>query len=175
MSADWGGETASVNTDRDGSYRINFNHQLNEKESYYLYFFQFPYSSELSTPVTFTAGKENVADINAYKPVKRRPNLEIKNNIIHPLIIGINYQDRYNYGTDNIYEKDTNKSQEVRARPNSEISIDFWYNENYNSGNPIKHLKSIKYTTDKRDKRFKLCNRLLEILINVWFWTNLCC
>ncbi|TCD11620.1 carboxypeptidase regulatory-like domain-containing protein [Pedobacter frigidisoli] len=151
MSADCGGEVASVTTDKNGNYVINFDHQLNENESYYLYFFQYPYTSQSKDPVKFTAGQQNITDIDAWIPVKLRLNLDIKNNKVYPLIVGINYQNNYNYGTDFIYEKDIKKTLEVRARPNSEVSIDFWYNENYNFGNPIRHLKSVKHTTDLKE------------------------
>lgn len=147
MSSDCGGEVATVKTDKNGSFLIQFNHYLNNGESYALDISQYPYTSEPKTKILFTPGKENVVDINAWKPVILRLNLDIKNNVVKPIIAGINYKDNYNFGTEFTYERDIKKTLELRARPNSDILIDFWYNENYNSGNPIRHLKSFSYKT----------------------------
>lgn len=142
-------EIATIYTDKNGYYEIKFDYKLNKGESYGLeeQYYGIPYKPEYKTKTTIVAGQENTIDINAWKPITIKINLTVKNNNTSPLVTGLNYKNDYTFGTENTYEKETLKTIEMRTRPNSDITIDFWYNENYNSGNPIRHLKSNPFKT----------------------------
>jgi hypothetical protein len=143
-------EIATVYTDKNGYYEIKFDYKIKEGESYVLeeQYYGVPYLPEYKTKNIILAGIENMIDINAWKPIIIKINLNVKNNNTPPLITGLNYKNNYTFGTENTYEKEKIKTFEIRTRPNSNITIDFWYNENYNSSNPIRHLKSIAFKTD---------------------------
>ena len=143
-------EIATVYTDKNGYYEIRFDFKLKAGESYVLeeQYYGIPYQPEYKTKSVILSGQENTIDINAWKPIILKINLNLKNNNIPPLITGLNYKDDYTFGTENTYEKEIFKTIKMRTRPNSDIKIDFWYNENYNSSNPIRHLKSISYKTN---------------------------
>ena len=146
-------EIATAYTDKNGYYEIKFDYKLNKGESYGLQeqYHGIPYEPEYKTNTTIVAGQENTIDINAWKPITLKINLTVKNNNTTPLITGLNYQNHYTFGTETTNEKEIVKTIEMRTRPNSDITIDFWYNENYNSGNPIRHLKSFPFKTGLSD------------------------
>ena len=141
-----GEEVASVNTDENGNYSIQFNYKLEDGQSYALDLDDnSPYSQEDENTQTIRPGKENVINFQLWKPVKIKLNLRVKNNITPPLIAGISIYNNYIFNTENIYEPNVNKTIELWTKPNFNISIDFWYYESYASSK--RHLISIPYTT----------------------------
>lgn len=152
MSAICSEEVATVYTDENGEYTINFNYKLEEGESYSFQqvYYGDPYTAEITYSNGIKEGAGNVWNVNAYKPVTVKINIDVKNNNTKPLITGIEY-DNINQGTENIYEEETSKTLTFKVRPNSDVTINFWYNENYNSSNPTRHLITVPYTTTLED------------------------
>lgn len=149
-------EIATVYTDKNGYYEIKFDYKLNKGESYGLeeQYYGIPYKPEYKTNKTIVAGQENTIDINAWKPITLKINLNLKNNNTPPFVTGLYYENSkndYTFGTNITYEKEIFKTFEIRTRPNSDITIDFWYYENYISGNSTKHFKSFPYKTGLSD------------------------
>lgn len=149
-------EIATVYTDKNGYFEIKFDYKLNKGESYGLeeQYYGIPYKPEYKTNKTIVAGQENAIEINAWKPITLKINLNLKNNNTPPFVTGLYYENSkndYTFGTNITYEKEIFKTFEIRTRPNSDITIDFWYYENYISGNSPKHFKSIPYKTGLSD------------------------
>lgn len=144
---------ATAYTDDNGSYAINFDYNLEEGQSYGISLGEdspYQFTSELNTTSNFQKGVINIRDVNAWLPVKLKLNLDVRNNSYNYLTIGLSSASSYAFGTDNIFETNTKKTLELRCRPNSDVTIDFWYYENYNKGLG-RHLKSIPYKTTLAD------------------------
>lgn len=145
---------ATTRSDKDGNYKINFEYNLRDDEEYRItYDNSTPYVFEfVDFPVkpVFEKGIENILNINAWTLIKIKVKLTVLNNHTPPLVTGISNNGKYEFGTHTTYG-DESKLLEINARPNSDVSIDFWYNENYNTSNPIRHLKSFPYRTSTVD------------------------
>ena len=156
-------EIATAYSDNNGNYQLNFEYNLRSDESYFLefkgtetntYYSEFVSSSgefyrDYDTS-SLIEGENNILNLNAFVPIKLKFNLSVLNNHTPPLITGIEYNDRIEFGTERTYENF--ETFERRTRPNSEIKIKFWYIENYNSNNPIPHFApTITYQTGEND------------------------
>lgn len=163
-------EVTSVYTDVNGNYQLDYEYNLKDDETYYIrfnetdsgpfYYYNFfdssnkpTYSYSLSD--LLVSGEKTVFNINAWKPITIKFNLTILNNHTPPLHTNIFYDGVItNHTSSNINYEDGLHSFEMEARPNSEIKIQFWYIENYNSKNPTSHYAPIiKYTTDESDTK----------------------
>ena len=145
-------EIATAYTDKNGYYEIKFDYKLDKGESYGLQeqYHGIPYKPEYKTNNIILSGQENRIDINAWKPITLKINLNLKNNSTAPFITGLSYNNGYTFGTELTYEKEIFKTFEIRTRPNSDITIDFWYYENSITGYG-RHFKSIPYKTSLSD------------------------
>ena len=144
-------EIATTYTDENGNYEIKFNYNLKEGEEYGLeeQYYGTPYVPEYDKSEGIIAGKNNTLNIKVWQPIKLTVNLNLSNNINKQLVVGnkILNTNSYLFNTEFIYEGNTTKELIFRTKPNSDISIDFWYYENYNSPNPILHRISFPYHT----------------------------
>lgn len=148
-------EIAKSISDENGNYTINFVYNLRPDEKYRLEFddvseYYNEYASSIGNP-ELKIGVENEVDISVWKPVLLRLNLKVLNNRFSPLNVNLFYDDKNIYGTESIYLENISEIVSLKARPNSDISIDFWYYENYNSNNPIKHIISFPFKTDEAE------------------------
>jgi hypothetical protein len=151
-------EIATTYTDENGNYTITFNHKLNAGESYGLlkqyYSYENPYHPEYTTGTGIAAGVTNTININAWKPVELRLNLEVVNNANAPLMVGnaidnsstIDNSTTMLFNVENIYEQNITKTYVLRSRPNSDIRILFWYHSGNNSSRRM-YEKTIPYRT----------------------------
>ncbi|SRX76260.1 hypothetical protein [Aequorivita antarctica] len=95
-------------------------------------------------------GENNILNLNAWLPIKIKFNLTVLNNHTPPLNTNIYYNDNSDFGTQGTYENFN--TFEIKARPNSEVNIKFWYIENYTTNNPIFHFApTIQYQTDETE------------------------
>ena len=145
-------EIASAQTDQNGNYVLNFEYNLREDETYRIVFEDStPYRIEFPgwplEPV-FNAGVTNILNINAWTPVKLRIHLTTLNNHTPPLVSGVRVNNDIEFGVKFISESDPFITYDLIARPNTAVSLDFWYNENYNSNQPIRHSIQFPYTTN---------------------------
>ena len=81
-------------------------------------------------------GQENILTLNAFKPVKVTIDLTVLNNHTPPLITGIKYNENFEFETNFTYPVEPSERFELKARPNSQVEVHFWYIENYTSSNP---------------------------------------
>ena len=158
-------EIAMAYADNDGNYSINFEYNLRDDETYWIYFNESkvnPYIIEFVSSdgeiinyyntSNIIQGQENILNINAWIPIKIKFNLTVLNNHTPPLITGIKDNGKVKFGTKRTNEGEEFKTFEMIARPNSEIEILFWYIENYNSKNPIFHnAPTIPFVTDESE------------------------
>jgi hypothetical protein len=139
-------------TDNNGDYSITFNYKIEPGQDYYLeeQYYGVPYyheSSSGSGPIV--EGATNIIDMNVWKPVELKLNIQVINNNIPPLMIrnelAATHQRLLN--VENIYHQNINGTYVLRSRPNSEVNIIFYYTVNYASPTPITHEKIIPYHT----------------------------
>jgi len=143
---------AEAYTDNNGDYSITFNYKIEPGRGYYLaeQYYGVPYyheSSSGSGPIV--GGATNIINMNVWKPVELKLNVQVMNNNIPPLHIRNELAATHHtfLNVENIYQQNINGTYVLRSRPNSEINIIFYYNVNYASPNPIRHEKSIPYHT----------------------------
>lgn len=154
---------ATTYSDLNGNYQLDFSHNLRSDESYRIafneietnnYYLEFVSPSgafyQDFEPSNLVPGENNILNLNAWIPIKIRFNLTVLNNHTPPLVTGIAYNDDFDFGTQLTYNN--SNSFEIYTRPNSAVSIKFWYIENYNSSNPIMHYAPvIPYTTNEAE------------------------
>lgn len=154
MSGIYTEEVATTHTDENGDYSITFNYKLKEGERYTLseQYYGTPYYPEYHQYINIVAGKTNTVDINAWKPIELRLNVEVLNNINEPLMIRneIANGDLRLFGTENIYEENITKTYTLRSRPDTDIKIVFWYYTGSNSARTL-HEKVFSYHTTLDD------------------------
>ena len=156
-------EIASSVTDANGNYKLNFNFNLRNDESYRILLIgdgitnrstDFVSSSNIFYSFfddsTIIKGQNNVVNVNAWKPIKLKFNLTVINNNNPPLNTAIEYNNKNEFGTSGTY---TNTNVfEIRTRPNSSVNIRFWYILNYNTSNPtLRYAPNISYQTNETD------------------------
>ncbi|MBI5858770.1 MAG: hypothetical protein HZB42_14155 [Sphingobacteriales bacterium] len=143
---------AETYTDNNGDYLIKFNYKVEAGQDYYLeeQYYGTPYyheSSSGSGPIV--GGATNIINMTAWKPVELKLNVQVMNNNIPPLNIrnelAATHQTLLN--VESIYQQNINGTYILRSRPNSDISIIFYYTVNYASPNPVTHQKIIPYRT----------------------------
>jgi hypothetical protein len=123
-------DVATAYTDEDGDYSITFNYKLNSGQEYYYSeeYYGIPYfheSSSGSGPIL--PGKTNVLNVFAWKPVELIVNVEVLNNN-NELSIACRFNnDKTLNATEHINEKNTKKTYTLRTRPNSDVTMHFWY------------------------------------------------
>lgn len=153
-------EVNTAYTNELGYYEIDFDYKLENKEIYSIDLKQKEnfVVSEIQSSNGIVAGKDNRINVNIWKPIKIVVNASIINNKKGPLIIGNKLvgKDEYLFGTHNTYEENISKIITLLTKPNSNIDLDVWYYENYNSSNPIKHQKKIQLQTKTSDMNFDL-------------------
>ena len=153
----WDGGTlfervAEAYTDQNGDYAMTFNYKLEPGQNYYLEerYYGFPYYDESSSgsgPIV--AGATNIINMNVWKPVELKINVQITNNVVPPLMIRNELAATHTsyLNVENIYQRDTTGTYVLWSRPKSEINIIFYYVVNYTSPTPTVHEKIIPYHT----------------------------
>ena len=93
------------------------------------------------------AGQTNIININAWKPITLRLNLNVTNNIIAPLNVRNDIGNTNFFGNVSIYEQNVTKTIELSSRPDTDIKIIFYY------GNSVEtyRAKTILYHTTMDD------------------------
>lgn len=147
-------EIATTHTDNNGDYSITFNYKLKEGESYALaeQYYGTPYYPEYLTSGGIIPGKTNTRNINAWKPIELKLNLEVVNNNNAPLHVRNEIDDSNTsfLNAENIYEENIIKTYTLRSKPNTDIKIIFWYWAGTNSSRTL-HQKTIAYHTTLDD------------------------
>jgi hypothetical protein len=153
----WDGGTlfetvAEAYTDNSGDYSMTFNYKLEPGQGYYLEerYYGIPYyheSTSGSGPIV--GGATNIIDMNVWKPVELKLDVEVINNNIPPLSIRNELAATHQIflNSENIYQQNLNGTYVLRSRPNSDINIIFYYTVDYASPTPITHEKIIPYHT----------------------------
>lgn len=156
-------EIAKVITDTNGNYTLHFDYNLRSDENYRIILNQtdtniyyteyvagngsFYTNFEISNLIK---GQTNVININAWKPIRLKFNLSVLNNHTPPLITSVEYNGKYDFGSEFTY--DAFRTFEIRTRPNSDIKIKFGYIVNYNTSNPTyRNAPPIDYHTNTND------------------------
>ena len=147
-------EIATVYTDENGDYSITFNYKVKEGESYTLMeqYYGTPYYPEYLNRIEIVAGKTNTVNINAWKPIELKLNVEVLNNIHAPLMIRneIDNSTTAFLNTENIYEENIAKTYTLRSKPDTDIKIIFWYYTGPQSSRTL-HQKTFLYHTTLDD------------------------
>lgn len=146
-------EVATAYTDNKGDYSITFNYKLKPEESYSLseQYYGIPYYPEYSSATNITAGKINTVNINAWKPVELKLNVEVLNNNNAPLNIRIEFNgDKTLNATESVYEQTLKRTYSLRTKPDSDVNIIFWYYTGSNSF-PVLHQMTMPYHTTLND------------------------
>lgn len=143
-------EVGTAYTNSNGDYSIVFNYKLKEGESYTIQeqYYGNPYYPEIQQLIIVERGLANVVDINAWKPVVLKLNLEVLNNTSKPLMVGnkLTGSEKFLFNTENIYEQNIKKTYNLKTKPGSDIKILFWYLDR-SSPYPILHQKEMLYHT----------------------------
>jgi len=147
-------EVATAHTDENGDYSITFNYKLKEGESYGLVeqYYGSPYYSEYIGRTEIVAGKTNIVDINAWKPIELKLNAEVLDNKNKPLMVRneIDDSNRAFLNVENINEENITKTINLRSKPNTDIKIIFWYYTGPYSSQTL-HQKTFLYHTTLDD------------------------
>lgn len=149
-------EIASAVTDSNGEFLIKFNYKLKDGQSYGIeeQYYGNPYYPEYLPNGNggIKAGQTNILNINAWKPITLKLNLNITNNIFAPLHVRneIGNSNKSFLNTEFIYEQSIIKTYNLRSRPDSDIKIIFWYYTGTQTV-PILHQKTILYHTTLDD------------------------
>ena len=149
-------DVGSAVTDINGEFLIKFNYKLKAGQSYGIeeQYYGNPYFPEYLPNGSggIKSGQTNILNINAWKPITLRLNLNIINNNFSPLHVRneIGNSNESFLNTEFIYEQNITKTYDLRSRPDSDIKIIFWY---YTGTNPVPtlHQKTILYHTTMDD------------------------
>lgn len=146
-------EVSTVKTNSEGNYEIQFNYKLNNGESYGFQLYQnSTYINEIQSSNGINSGQTNFININAWKPINLKLNINVTNNSNNPLMVGnfINNSSNLFLNSERIYEENITKTIYLRTKPNSVIKIVFWY---HTGTNPtlIRHEKKFDYQTNLDD------------------------
>jgi len=143
---------AEAYTDNNGDYSIEFNYKIEPGQGYYLeeQYYGIPYYHESSSGSgRIVGGAPNIINMNVWKPVELKVNVQVLNNHTPPLNLrnelAATHQRLLN--VESIYEQNITGTYLLRSRPDSDINISFFYYVNYASPNPIIHEKIIPYHT----------------------------
>ena len=145
-------DIATAYTDNNGDYSITFNYKTESGQDYYLKeeYYGTPYYHESSSGSgLIDGGVTNIRNMNVWKPVELKLNVQVINNNIPPLSVrnelAATHQRFLN--VENIYQQNINGTYVLRSRPNSDVNIIFYYTVNYASPTPTAHEKIIPYHT----------------------------
>lgn len=124
-------DVATTYTNDSGNYSMEFSHHLEPGQAYYLeeQYYGFPYYPEYySGDRGIIPGVVNTRDIYAWKPVELKVTMNVLNNNHPPLVAGAFYpiNDKLFFNTERTTRSET-RTVSLWTRPNSNISIDFWY------------------------------------------------
>ena len=143
-------KVAEAYTDNNGDYSITFNYKVEPGQGYYLeeQYYGTPYyheSSSVSGPIV--GGATNIINMNVWKPVELKINVQVINNHTPPLNIrnelAATHQRLLN--VESVYQQNINGTYVLRTRPNSDVNIIFYYTVNYASPTPVTHEKIMPY------------------------------
>ena len=141
---------ATVYTDNNGDYLINFDHHVLPGQEYYYKeeYYGIPYFHESSSGTGAIVGcGTNIINVNAWKPVELKLNVQVLNNHTPPLnmrnVLASTNQTLLN--VESVYQQNMNSTYTLRTRPNSDINIIFYYTVNYASPTPTTHQMIIPY------------------------------
>ena len=147
-------EIGTAYTNVNGDYSIKFNYRLNPGESYGIseQYYGFPYYPEYlasSSGGGIKAGQTNVININAFKPILLKLNLQVLNNNNAPLRVRNEIDNSTNsfLNTENIYEQNVTKTYFLNSRPDTDIKIIFWYYAGTNAVQTLHKKIFLHHTT----------------------------
>ncbi len=147
-------EVGTAYTNNNGDYTITFNYKLSPGESYVLseQYYGIPYYPEYPSGMAeITAGSTNIRNIDAWKPIHLRLNVEVLNNNNPSLNVRSEFSvSKTLDATEFIYEQNIKKAFTLRSKPNSNINIIFWYYTGSNAS-PVLHQKTIPFRTTLDD------------------------
>jgi len=128
----------STRTDENGRYEFVFDYIHDGKRYGFNYVSENPYRTEsLQDYDSIIPGEVNIIDVNAWKPVTIRLNLQVSNNDHPPLnvnnkVIATGYS---HFAHESIYEKDKDTTVYILSKPNSRVRLNFYYSTGYSNGN----------------------------------------
>lgn len=147
-------EVATASTDENGDYSITFNYKLKEGERYTLLeqYYATPYYPEYLSQIEIVPGMTNVVNINAWKPIELKLNVEVLNNKSGPLRVRneVYANNSAFLNVESISEENITKTIVLRSKPNSDIKIIFWYYTGPNAY-PTLHQKTFLHRTTLDD------------------------
>jgi hypothetical protein len=117
----------SATTNTNGDYTISFNYKLKPNERYFLIEHNYAYYHESTSGGRIVPGITNTINMSVWKPVELIVNIEVLNNNIELRIACRFDNDKTLNATEYIYEKNAKKTYTLRAPPNSDVSMHFWY------------------------------------------------
>lgn len=140
---------AEAYTDNNGDYSMSFDHNLEPGQKYYFaeQYYGIPYYHESSSGTgPIVAGGTNIVNMNAWKPVELKLNVQVTNNNFPPLRIRneLASTNKILLGTESVHQQNISGTYILRSRPNSDINIIFFY---YTSFSSPTHQKIIPYRT----------------------------
>jgi len=145
-------KVAEATTDVNGDYSITFNYKIEPGQGYYLeeQYYGIPYYHESSSgSVPIVGGVTNIINMNVWKPVELKLNVQVTNNNIPPLNVRNELASTHErlLNVESIYQQNMNGTYVLRSRPNSDVNIIFYYTVNYASPTPTTHQKIMPYHT----------------------------
>jgi len=143
-------DVATVYSDSNGNYQVNFDYHLLPGQEYYYKeeYYGLPYYHESSSGTgTIVGGATNIINVNAWKPVELKLNVQLLNNHTPPLNMRNELASTHVrlLNVESMYLPNMNGTYTLRTRPNSDINIIFYYTVNYASPTPTTHQLIIPY------------------------------
>jgi hypothetical protein len=147
-------EIATVYTDANGDYSLTFNYKLKEGESYAFaeQYYGIPYYHEYTSPGSIIPGTNNIQNLFVWKPVELTININVLNNNYPPLVVGniLASNSRALFNTESVHQQNVNTTVTLRARPNTDIQIFFYYcTDQFHCADM--HRKFLPYRTSLND------------------------
>lgn len=122
----------SIRTNQDGTYQFNFDAIPNANYGFSLNDKDFYFTESLGNNI-IQPGNSNVVNINAWKPIILKLDLDIQNNNFPPLNVSSNIlNNSYTFfPTETIFDKQINKTVYMLSKPATFVNIKFYYSTGY--------------------------------------------
>ncbi|QOW10513.1 carboxypeptidase regulatory-like domain-containing protein [Kaistella flava (ex Peng et al. 2021)] len=145
-------EVATTRSDQNGFYKINFDYIIDGSKEEYVYHVIVEnangHIAESVTNLSLEAGKSNVRDVNAWKPIKVKFNLKVNNNNNPPLYIATLLKSGGGTFNNTAVENNGEMSVDLLYKPSAQMYIRFYY---FIGGGGVIHSIEREITTNNDD------------------------
>ena len=145
-------EVATARSDQKGQYTIKFNYIIDPSKDDYVYHIIVEnaegYFVEKLTNLSLEAGKNNIRDFNAWKPLNAKFDIKISNNNDPPLYIATLLTSGGSTFNNAAIESNGNNIVELLVKPSSKMYVRFYY---FIGGGGAIHSVEREITTNNDD------------------------